>query len=59
MAKPLLAKLRNALKAKNANAADGILGAFINQVRAQSGKKIDPGAAAILIHAAQYMIDNN
>jgi hypothetical protein len=40
-------------------AENGAYGAFINHVEAQSGKKIDPDAAAILIKAARRMAANN
>ncbi len=55
----LLSKVDNADKAANSNAADGILNALIGQIFAQSGKKIDPQAAQVLINAVQYLIDNN
>ena len=42
---------------KNDRAAVGELNAFINQVRAQSGKKIDADDAASLIMDAQDIID--
>ncbi len=40
-------------------AENGAYGAFLNHVEAQSGKKIDPDAAAILIDAARQMAANN
>jgi hypothetical protein len=55
----LLSKLASAAKARAkgdcVNAAT-IYTAFISEVRAQSGKKIDPTAAQILIADAQYLI---
>ncbi len=59
IAAALLAKLNNALKARNAGhcgTAANIYSAFINQVMAQTGKGITPAAAAILIADAQYLI---
>jgi hypothetical protein len=41
----------------NDHAAENILDAFINQVNAQSGKKIPPSDAADLMAAAQAIID--
>jgi polyhydroxyalkanoate synthesis regulator phasin len=55
----LLKKLVSAAKARAkgncANAAT-IYASFISEVQAQSGKKIDPVAASILIDDAQYLI---
>ena len=54
--KSLLAKLGNALKALekgNMNAYENILQAFINEVNAQSGKKIPPEYAEQLIEWAE------
>jgi hypothetical protein len=48
-------KMENSLVSQVQN---GALGAFINHVEAQTGKKIDPAAAAILINAANYMLAN-
>ncbi len=39
-------------------AAHGSYEAFINHIEAQSGKKIDPAVAQILIQAAQYIMGN-
>lgn len=57
IADSLIVKVQNAQKA-NGNAADNIMQAFINQVEAQSGKHIASDAAAILIHAAEYIISH-
>jgi hypothetical protein len=57
----LLAKLRNAMAAVNrgqCGPAGNLYGAFIHEVEAQSGKKIEPMAAAILIADAEYLIAN-
>ncbi len=56
---PLLAKLQNAAKKFNSGhctPADNIYRAFINQVRAQTGKAITAFAADILIADAEYLI---
>ena len=45
------------LNANNNVAAINVLGAFINAVEAQRGKKIPVGDADALIAAAQYIID--
>jgi microsomal dipeptidase-like Zn-dependent dipeptidase len=61
LANSLLAKLAAAADARargQCNTAANIYGAFINEVTAQDGKKIDSGAAAILISVAQYLIDH-
>src|SRR5262249_3610535 len=58
-AKSLLAKLGSAAKARakaNCPNATTIYQSFISEVLAQSGKKIDPVAAQILIDDAQYLI---
>jgi len=55
----LEAKLRAALASAqrgNANSASGQLGAFINEVQAQSGKKIPSAAADALIASALQII---
>ncbi len=55
----LLAKLDAAAKSRaagNCTAANNQYDAFINQVMAQSGKKIDPAAAQIMIADAQYLM---
>lgn len=57
IANSLISKVENAQKA-NGQAADNIMQAFISQVEAQSGKHIASDAAAILIHAAEYIISN-
>jgi hypothetical protein len=57
----LLAKLRNAMAAVNrgqCGPAGNLYGAFIHEVEAQSGKKIEPMAAAILIADTEYLIAN-
>jgi len=59
--KSLLAKLGNALKALekgNMNAYENILQAFINEVNAQSGKKIPQEYAEQLIEWAEAWIDD-
>lgn len=56
----LSSKLQNAVKSVcngNAKPAVNQLEAFIKEVTAQSGKKIDPADAAALIAAAQAIID--
>jgi hypothetical protein len=58
-ARSLLAKLDAAAKARSrgdCSAAANIYQAFINELRAQSGKGIDAAAAAILTADAQYLI---
>lgn len=55
----LLSKLANAAKGRangNCSTAANVYSAFINEVMAQTGKKIDPAAAAILIADANYLI---
>lgn len=55
----LVSKIENALKSLNKgreNAAIGQLEAFINQVEAQSGKKISEETAALLISYAENLI---
>lgn len=55
----LLAKLDSARKARtggNCTSSANIYQAFINEIQAQSGKGIDPTAAAIMIGDAQYLI---
>ena len=42
----------------NKRAATGAYGAFINHLKAQSGKKIDPVAAQTMIEAAQSIMGN-
>lgn len=59
--KPLLAKLKAAAAARargQCDTAARIYQAFINQVRAQSGHKIDPATADILIADAGYLVDH-
>jgi hypothetical protein len=57
----LLSKLASAAKARAAgncpNAAT-IYQSFISEVQAQSGKKITPAAAAVLVADAQYLISH-
>jgi hypothetical protein len=58
-ANSLLAKLSAAADARargNCAAAANIYNAFINELQAQSGKGVDPAAAAIMIADAQYLI---
>lgn len=60
MVTPLRAKLDDAAQAREAGdclEADSIYRAFVNQVRAQTGKQISPAAAAILTADAQYLRD--
>lgn len=60
VANSLTSKLQNALKARdrgNFKAFENILNAFINEVEAQSGKKIDAGYAATLIEWANAWIE--
>jgi hypothetical protein len=55
----LLAKLNNAMAERNSGKcgpAGNVYAAFINEVSAQTGKKITPAAAAILIADAQYLV---
>jgi hypothetical protein len=55
----LLRTLASGAKAFNSGdcgTAANVYIAFINEVQAQSGKKIDPAAAAILVDDAQYLI---
>ena len=57
----LIQKLEGALadlSKDRANAAANKLEAFLNQVEAQSGKKIDPDAAASLIADAEWILAN-
>ncbi|MCK4474680.1 hypothetical protein KAU30_02460, partial [Candidatus Bathyarchaeota archaeon] len=57
----LLAKLKaaeNYIEDGEIDDAIGVLGAFINQLQAQSGKHVSEFAADILITDAQYVIDN-
>lgn len=57
--KSLLAKLDAASNARGRGQCDtgaNIYGAFIDEVNAQTGKAIDPAAAAALIGDAQYLI---
>jgi len=59
MANSLNSKLeaaRASLERGNFNSASGQLGAFINHVEAQQGKKISEAAAAALIAAAQAIL---
>lgn len=61
IANSLLAKLNAAADARsrgNCTAAGNIYGAFINEVRAQTGKGISALAASIMIADAQYLIAN-
>jgi polyhydroxyalkanoate synthesis regulator phasin len=54
-----LSKLVSAANARargNCQTSANIYLAFINEVRAQTGKNVDPAAAAILIGDAQYLI---
>jgi K319-like protein len=55
-ANSLQAKLENAAKAKNAKTRNNVLGAFVNQLEAQAGKKIPTDKADLLIAFAQAMI---
>ena len=58
IANSLLAKLDNAQKAEakgNQDAKAGMIGAFINEVEAQTGKAITPDVAAILISLAKVL----
>jgi hypothetical protein len=48
-------QIENSLKKQ---AAAESYSAFINHVEAQTGKKIDPIAAQVLIKAAKYIMDN-
>lgn len=60
-ARSLLGKLASAAKARakgNCANAITIYQSFISEVQAQSGKKIDPAAAQVLIADAQYLIDH-
>jgi hypothetical protein len=59
MENPLCAKARAAqaaLDRRDYTAARGVLGGFINQVAAQSGKKIAGGYAGLLNSWANYVI---
>lgn len=56
IANSLCAKTRAADRARNDRAHDGALGAFINEVEAQSGKKIDADDADVLIMIANALI---
>ncbi len=61
LATSLLAKLDSAARARargHCATAANIYSAFVNELRAQSGKKVDETAAAILIQEAQYLIDH-
>lgn len=61
MANSLLSKVVDAANAAargNGQASDNIMQAFINQVSAQSGQHISASAAAMLINAAMYIINN-
>jgi hypothetical protein len=55
----LRAKLNDALNAPNPSAQNGMLGDFIDKVERQIGKKITAEAAAVLIHAAEFIINEN
>jgi hypothetical protein len=55
IANALCAKLDAAANARNANARRGQIGAFIAQVRAQTGKSIAPADAAALIALAEAL----
>ena len=50
-----MAKSRARGKCKDAS---GSYQSFINELRAQSGKKVSPDAAAIMIADAQYLIEH-
>jgi hypothetical protein len=57
----LLHKLENAQRALdrgNVQAAINMLGAYINELEAQSGKHVTPEAAALLIADAQWVIEH-
>lgn len=56
VANSLRAKLRAAARAKNVNARNGALNAFINQVNAQSGKKVNAADADLLIALANALM---
>jgi hypothetical protein len=59
VANSLLAKLNSAAKARargNCNSAANVYRAFINELRAQTGKAVTAQAASILITDAQYLI---
>ncbi len=56
IANSLCAKTSAAERARNDSAHDGALGAFINEVQAQSGKKIDAADALVLIAIANALI---
>ncbi|MFA4828513.1 MAG: NosD domain-containing protein [Thermodesulfovibrionales bacterium] len=61
IANSLLSKVSNAIEAENSGneqASDNIMQAFINQVSAQAGQHISQDAAAILMNAAAYIINN-
>jgi hypothetical protein len=51
-----LASAAKSFTAGDCGTAANVYVAFINEVQAQTGKKIDPTAAAILIGDAQYLI---
>jgi K319-like protein len=55
-ANSLQAKMGSAANARNANARNNALGAFINAVEAQAGKKIPADKAAALIALAQTLM---
>jgi hypothetical protein len=55
IADSLCAKLRNAAAAPNANALDGLLDAFQNQVDAQTNKAFTPAQAAVLKRLADRL----
>lgn len=55
VAKSMISKLDNASAAKNSNAKDGMIGAFINEVQAQTGKAITQENAATLITLAKAL----
>jgi hypothetical protein len=56
IANSLCAKLRAAAKAKKASSRNGSLNAFINEVTAQTGKKIPEDGAAVLIALAKALM---
>ncbi len=58
LAESLTAKLRAAESAQSRGqtVASNTLGAFVNEVNAQSGKGIAPAAAAVLLRDAQYVL---
>jgi hypothetical protein len=55
-ARSLTAKLTAAQAARDCKTAANVYRAFVDEVRAQTGKGIAPGAAAILVADARYLI---